>query len=584
MAQAAGGGRSVVRADDLTGGPAPGRGRQPLHWDDLVEEVRRLSVTDPVRAEAQASEALEVLTPLLADPGPRAHAAGHVARLRVHRARARHYRHDIAAHEDTLAALSLLAPDDGVLLYCDALNMHAISCGYIGDLQGQLECLDRGLALLVGTDLRDAVRQRVVLRHNLAVALYDLGDARGALALLEDVRDEAVALDEPRLQEWGYTSSVAAASYLVLGAEGTTPVTGAERVALVADVRQWTEAALEAAQRGIDRGDPAANRRGSSWCQARLAQIDGELETALAHARRTMDLVASLGELDTLIRATVLLGELLVELGRHEEAEPVLARVAYSDQRMGSTTSVMSWWLLSRSREARGDLTGALEAMRGYAAAVTAGREVRVQHTAAVNAARMRREELERERDRWRQTSLLEHRAARVDPLTGIGNRRAFTEAIARLAGGDAEVVLALFDLDHFKAVNDSFGHLVGDDVLCRVTDTMRDTLDDVVRPQDEVGLYRMGGEEFAVVLLRGDLTIDEASRLVDTVRRAVADLDLAGLSRTDDRQLRATTSVGFAMGVLGEGVSPAGALLRAADENLYRAKQAGRDRTVGPA
>ena len=578
MAHAAGGAAAAVGAD------LSGADDRLLHWEDVEAEVRRLSVTDPPRAETEASEALEALTPLLGDPGSRSGAAPHVARLLVHRARARHYRHDIAAHEDTLAALSLLASDDDLLLYCDALNMHAISSGYIGDLQGQLECLDRGLALLVGADLPAAVRQRVVLRHNLAVALYDLGDARGALALLEDVRRESQALDEPRLQEWAYTSSVAAASYLVLGAEGTTPAMGAERVRLVSDVRRWTAGALAAAQRGIERGDPAANRRGSSWCQARLAQIDGDLETALAHAERTMDLVATLGELDTLVRATVLLGELLVELGRHEEAEPVLARVAYSDQRAGSTTSVMSWWLLSRSREASGDLSGALEAMRGYTAAVTAGREVRVQHTAAVNAARLRREELERERDRWRQTSQLEHRAARVDPLTGIGNRRAFTEAVDRLSPDRAEVVLALFDLDHFKAVNDSFGHLVGDDVLCRVTGTMRDALDDLLPSSAEVGLYRMGGEEFAVLLPRAGLATEEVAQLVDTVRRAVSDLDLSGVSRTSERTVRATTSVGVAVGRLGEGVSPAGALLRAADENLYRAKQAGRDRTVGPA
>ncbi len=81
------------------------------------------------------------------------------------------------------------------------------------------------------------------------------------------------------------------------------------------------------------------------------------------------------------------------------------------------------------------------------------------------------------------------------DPLTGIGNRRKVTAALELLKEGDA---LVLIDLDHFKAVNDSYGHAAGDRVLCTLADYLRSC----VRPPDEV--FRLGGEEFVLLLSGG--------------------------------------------------------------------------------
>ena len=88
-----------------------------------------------------------------------------------------------------------------------------------------------------------------------------------------------------------------------------------------------------------------------------------------------------------------------MDLDRLDEAEDILVEATTATDRLGSVTSVMVWHMLAMCRERRGDLVGALAAMRRYVTAVTASRDMQVHSTAAVNAARLRREEVERERD-----------------------------------------------------------------------------------------------------------------------------------------------------------------------------------------
>ena len=557
--------------------------------DDLAH-LTSLVDSDPVRAsegltallhellpDGTSAEVLDAALDDLAEPG-RARAA----RLLVERARARHFRRDLAAHDDTSAALRLLDTEQEPLLAAQALNMHAISSGYLGDLHAQLRCLDRGLETLLRAEGDDAARLRSVMRHNLAVALYDLGDARGALGLLADARREAERLGHPRQQEWIYMSSVAAASFLVRGYEGLAPVDGEERELLLREVSTWTQKAVVAADLAVEVGEGMANRRGASWCQARDAQLRGDLEQALVHARDAVSLVSSLGELDVLARARALLAEVLMDLQRLDEAEVILAEATSATDRLGSVTSVMVWHMLATCRERRGDLVGALAAMRRYVTAVTASRDMQVRSTAAVNAARLRREEVERERDSWRRTSEHERRVARVDALTGIANRRAFTDAMTEHAVAGSRLALAIIDLDHFKDVNDRFGHVVGDEVLVRVGAAMaRATVG------TGAGLYRVGGEEFVLSFAVQDMTGSTVVELVERVRRAVASVDFSGttLPVREDAPgvLEVTASAGMSIGVPVEAASPAGDLLRAADRHLYAAKSSGRDRLVGP-
>lgn len=153
--------------------------------------------------------------------------------------------------------------------------------------------------------------------------------------------------------------------------------------------------------------------------------------------------------------------------------------------------------------------------------------------------------------------------AALTDPLTGLMNRRGLDEELgARLASGAGGCV-ALFDLDHFKRVNDTFGHATGDEVLRRFALLARSSL----RDQDLIA--RLGGEEFAVVL--PEATLEQARLVCDRLRCAIADARM----RIENEVISVTVSGGVARYREGQVV---GDVLRAADVALYRAKHAGRD------
>lgn len=159
-------------------------------------------------------------------------------------------------------------------------------------------------------------------------------------------------------------------------------------------------------------------------------------------------------------------------------------------------------------------------------------------------------------------TRVLAHRATR-DPLTGLLNRAAFEEALrtAMKAGARSQPpALLLLDLDRFKQVNDTLGHLTGDDVLIRVGETIASA----VRGGDVAS--RLGGDEFAVLLT--ETSERQATRIARRIVKQV----------TRDRQLRdLSVTVGISAGVgrLTGGGTPE-QLIGVADDALYRAKDAG--------
>jgi len=164
--------------------------------------------------------------------------------------------------------------------------------------------------------------------------------------------------------------------------------------------------------------------------------------------------------------------------------------------------------------------------------------------------------------------TLRDHRnAALSDPLTGLLNRRGFAEAgaglLARQARAGRGISVMMCDLDHFKRVNDRFGHAAGDDLLRMFAHTLRDNL----RTGDIVG--RVGGEEFAVAM---PCSLGEAAIAADRVRGVFADLN----ARVGERELETTVSIGIASGAPGTSVDH---LMACADHALYRAKRAGRNR-----
>jgi diguanylate cyclase len=163
--------------------------------------------------------------------------------------------------------------------------------------------------------------------------------------------------------------------------------------------------------------------------------------------------------------------------------------------------------------------------------------------------------------------------AARTDALTGLPNRRSFEEALAEEAArsqseGEPLAVLIL-DVDHFKRVNDTYGHPTGDRVLRGVAMATRSAL----RPTDRPG--RLGGEEFAILL--PGTAADAARGVAERLRESVAAQTFA-VSEDEPSTLSVTASFGVAERRPGE---TGDAMLARADAALYEAKRTGRNRVV---
>jgi len=164
-------------------------------------------------------------------------------------------------------------------------------------------------------------------------------------------------------------------------------------------------------------------------------------------------------------------------------------------------------------------------------------------------------------------------RLAATDMLTGVANRRAFTEAVdgALRHANETGIPLSLLmiDIDHFKKVNDTFGHAAGDDVLRGVCQRMQA----VVRAEDLVG--RLGGEEFAVLLPECDSY--HGRRVAERLRVALKKAPIRSRSAED---IRITASFGGTT-LTERPVPTRDRLFQVVDEALYEAKDAGRDRVV---
>lgn len=161
-------------------------------------------------------------------------------------------------------------------------------------------------------------------------------------------------------------------------------------------------------------------------------------------------------------------------------------------------------------------------------------------------------------------------RLSYTDGLTGLANRRRFMDVLgaelARQARSGHELCLLLIDADHFKDINDRHGHHAGDAVLRELANIL---MASVRMPTDLPA--RLGGEEFAVIL--PDTRLDEARRVAERLREQVA----THVFEDRDQRLRVTVSIGL---VVARDVGLE-ALLQQADQALYRAKEAGRNRVV---
>ncbi|MBP6338583.1 MAG: GGDEF domain-containing protein [Vitreoscilla sp.] len=252
-------------------------------------------------------------------------------------------------------------------------------------------------------------------------------------------------------------------------------------------------------------------------------------------------------------------------------ANLVLAKQRLGDAVQGNKRLRLLQELVS-AQEAISDHRSALATFREMHTYTLQQRDIATERRALLLNARMALDrarqsaELERLRaDRLEQRNTILTHEANADALTGLPNRRALEQALASLlADPSAHFSCAIADLDHFKRINDSWSHLVGDEVLRRIGALLHAGL----RPGDVVA--RFGGEEF-VILLPGTSLV-EATAVTERVRQAIEAAPWSDLQPG----LTVTISIGIAQAEQADGFDT---LLARADTQLYAAKSLGRNR-----
>lgn len=295
--------------------------------------------------------------------------------------------------------------------------------------------------------------------------------------------------------------------------------------------------------------------------------------------------LASVPALNTRIDAQLAAGKQLDDLLMRELYDEHLAREQFRSLRgLGGSLQELVQGLIGDISEAGHNATGfrssveqniaRLEGEQGEAAvsgvaadllaaaikAHSSNEALRKSLESADQEARKLRDELDRHR-----------REALIDPLTGLLNRRGLEQRLEEIDGNgeDDSLAMVMLDIDHFKRVNDTYGHAVGDVVIRHVAQVMRGA----VRAQDVT--VRFGGEEFVIVMPR--MSLVDAEKVAESIRVRVERLRLT--RRQDQLKLDPfTISLGVAIRRAGEAFE---GLFARADQALYAAKNGGRNRVL---
>lgn len=317
---------------------------------------------------------------------------------------------------------------------------------------------------------------------------------------------------------------------------------------------------------------------------ARFCGLCGDADTARALLAEALQLARQHGHRQTVLTCESTLGELLVNQGRPAEAVPVLERALEGlaeHYELGLELDLRQQ--LAKACKALGDWQQALQHHERFHALKVQQLEERADIGSRVLLNRLELDHARFEAERARmeaalhrsQTAELQQQAlqlgrlANEDPLTGLGNRRHADQELPRLLQLAVQrgepLAIALLDVDHFKHVNDQFGHPLGDEVLRLLGGLIRRG----TRGHDLTA--RVGGEEFMVAFAGLDLAtaLDACERL----RTAIARTDWESLAPG----LKVTVSVGLASGP----ETQPDVLVQRAVRALTRAKQEGRDRLV---
>lgn len=252
------------------------------------------------------------------------------------------------------------------------------------------------------------------------------------------------------------------------------------------------------------------------------------------------------------------------EQAAHRVAEGfrrVLTDMSESARAAGTQTGLFGDSLNRFSNQIERGETPDAQAMRDVLAHTT-------EMQSAVGQLKERLDRSQREIEDLRQEVERARNEALVDALTGLPNRRAFDQHLARALGeADAHASLLITDIDHFKTINDSFGHLFGDTVLRVVAQALKGCV------QEPQVAARVGGEEFAVLLPGSGLP--DAQQVAERIRATIAG---SRIRRKDSHESigQVTVSLGVAQRKPGESAE---AWFERADQALYASKQGGRNR-----
>ncbi len=418
-----------------------------------------------------------------------------------------------------------------------------------GDCTTAIETLERAESL--ARELDDAARIGIVLRQ-IGVCCSLIGRHQQALSHLLEAEAIHASAGEPREHLLTRLSLYNAYNRHALTLEAGAP---ARQDSLVRHFEQWLGLAHDAAERGATRIELMA-----------LGNHAITLHDAGRHREAFDALVALLPRYrDAAMAPNVAIchfeiGRALRSLRSHEAAREHFREAVARFDRIGASGELRDALEgLADVEEAMGDAAAALKALRRVRTVESALKEADANRRAAQRDVRI---ELARLSSQWQYL-------AAVDPLTGLANRRGleqwFAETQPRVDGGAVRVVL-LHDLDHFKSINDRFGHPVGDEVLRRIARLMAAHC----RPDDLA--VRYGGEEFLLSML----SVDPRSA-VDVGHRLRASIEAHDWHAVAPG-LAVTVSIGVATSVE---AADAAALLTLADRRLYAAKHAGRNRVV---
>lgn len=302
---------------------------------------------------------------------------------------------------------------------------------------------------------------------------------------------------------------------------------------------------------------------------SRMALKQNEVERAKTYINQSLDVGTQFNLLKQLKFSLLVLSEIEAALGNYKQAYQAKLKAEEFSGEMGESRIAQNLARLDRyTTELKEQSEKLLLEKENKIALLAAEREQLLKNFSiaiAIIAVLLAAYFIRRFSHSNKQAVMFEQQS-KIDALTGIWNRRAGEAKLARLCNRNSDGVkvfsIAMLDIDHFKQVNDRFGHDVGDKVIVTICKLIEESL----RPTDM--LCRWGGEEFVIIL--EDFDSQKANEICDRIRRAIADKFIEPIGHL-------TVSIGISMFENDELFE----LLKRGDQALYHAKHLGRNRVV---